>query len=219
MPAGILNGEELTADMFDEKRFRDKVEERDGHWFWTGATNNNNIGIACRLGGKGNVSARRASKAIYYGECWAARPLSPGCGEADCIHPDHLEYRTPKEIAMERLYRDCGPKLCPSDVEQIREEYVDGVGKVYEIADKYGISRDHASAILHNNIWRDPEYDAPTGQLGTRKLPLSIQEDLIQRNKAGESCDSLAEEFGVAQSTMWQFVHPERPRIRRKRKK
>jgi hypothetical protein len=70
--------------------------------------------------------------------------MVPTCGEPECINPEHLEPRLPKENSMETSLvgeAHSMTKLTDYEIEEMLREYKTGVYTVDELVERYGISR------------------------------------------------------------------------------
>lgn len=83
-------------------RFWEKIKPSDdGCWIWTACKDDN--GYPVYWYEKRNHRAYRVSYLMFVGSLFENMELTHKCKKLDCVNPDHLEQKTYKQIALERL--------------------------------------------------------------------------------------------------------------------
>jgi hypothetical protein len=150
----LSRGEIMRASEKLEEGIR---KDKDGHWFlgkWRIRPERKYPYMSI---GERVISAAKAAYDVYpekrkvpASEVYAKYKedhkmlMVPTCGEPECINPEHLEPRLPKEhSAKTALVGEAHPmtKLTDYEIEEMLREYKTGVYTVNELVERYGISR------------------------------------------------------------------------------
>ena len=129
-----------------------------GCWVWT--RNRTMVGYGrVYTGNKAHVLAHRYSWTKFRGPIPEGMFVCHRCDNPACVNPDHLFLGTPAENVRDaakkgRTARQQGEqhgmaKLSADDVLAIRSS--DAPGR--ELAEQYGISASHVSALRHRTFW------------------------------------------------------------------
>ena len=148
------------------ERFWPKVEKRDGHWWWTGATNEDGYGVF-GLGTRkeGTALAHRVSWFIEYG-FWPVGILRHDCDTPPCVWTEHLIDGTQAENVqdMAERGRSATPpvhwgeeanssRLKEAQVLEIKMLLATGDLTHRQIGGRYGVSRSTVSLIASGKSW------------------------------------------------------------------
>ena len=85
------------------------------------------------------------------------------CGNSQCVNPRHLEWKTPRANAFDRITHGSRFPLIPPDTDAdpirsaIRRRYADGDVTQQQLADEYGISQATVSRYLHGYVYSRDE--------------------------------------------------------------
>lgn len=131
--------------MSDDK-FWEKVVKGHGCWEYKGAINTSGYGWLSRR--RKQMSAHRWVWILVHGEIPRGMHVLHRCDNARCVNPDHLYLGTHTDNMLDRAdrRRTRRQKLTHADVAAIRAMRQAG-HTCQAIADKYGISNGHVSAV------------------------------------------------------------------------
>jgi hypothetical protein len=156
----------LTVTDTLAERFWAKVEKRDGHWWWTGATNPKGYGMF-GLGTRkdGTALAHRVARYLEYGT-WPVGILRHDCDTPPCVWTAHLIDGTNAENTQDMLQRGRGvppavhwgedansAKLKEPQVLEIKALLLGRLLTHREIAERYGVSRSLVGLINSGKSW------------------------------------------------------------------
>jgi hypothetical protein len=155
-------------------RFWAKVDRRgrEACWPWKGYVEKGNAGRISRGGrGRGTISASRLAWEIGNGPVPSGRQVIHECPHSWCVNPRHLFVGTAADrgAALVRKgnsrfgERHFNAKLTAAIVKQVRAALAaDARPSVTRVARRFGLSKEHVSAIWKFKIW---------GRVGGRVLP------------------------------------------------
>jgi hypothetical protein len=142
-----------------EARFWPKVAIGPGCWIWTGKVRKNGYG-AIQINGRGGY-AHRFSWELHFGAIPKGHSVCHTCDNPACVRPDHLFVGTTADNNSDMWRKDRGrhgehhpcSKLTAEDVREIRRLVAAGVRRS-EIADRFGITRNHLVKIASGRSWK-----------------------------------------------------------------
>lgn len=128
------------------------------------------------------------------------------CGNAHmgCVNPNHLEWKTRKQNAEDRLRhgnysnRKGQPRFKLNAEQAARILALKGHKTQIEIAEMFSVSRCTVSSIHCGRMWN-----------GTRIDRVFSEEEVIaiRRRRPGTTVMALAKEYGVKHSVMWRLCN------------
>ena len=134
-----------------------------GCWTWLGtrdAKGYGTMGISGRTWG-----AHRLSYALHNGDLPTGAYICHHCDNPPCVNPAHIYAGTPADNVRNMMSRDrhvalkgaaCGKSKFTIDViRAIRVDYATGLYRYADVAEKYGVSQGHISAIIRREVWKD----------------------------------------------------------------
>ena len=148
-----------THQEFIERRFWSKVEKSDGCWLWKAGVRRKEEGYGqFHLNGR-NVPAHRVALMLSGVILQERDIVAHHCDNPPCCNPAHLFVTTSAGNTADRHAkgrtasheRNGNAKLMDAEVTALRAEYAKGE-RVTRLAAKYGISRVHASRLVHNKM-------------------------------------------------------------------
>jgi len=152
---------------------------------------------------------------IVKGQTWYDRAWQPKGHEMEMV--------TEERRRLARMAFRPNAKLTMKQAKEIRQIYLGGQYTTREIAQKFSVDRTTVNCILHNQIWKDPDWDA-TG-LATvisvnrkRRKParLKLTQDIACRIRELRydqrlSVASVAVKVGLSMSVLKQFLSGKHP--------
>lgn len=149
-------------------RFWSKADTSGSCWMWTGGRDKDGYGRFAvsvgRFDGRQRQKHMRAHRLAYVlskGAIPTGKLVLHSCDQPGCVNPDHLRVGTQKQNRADAVARGRVPsgmlhhsaKLSRSDVIEIRKRRANGE-KLQELADSFGITFGHVSAICKRQSWR-----------------------------------------------------------------
>ena len=125
-----------------------------GCWDWIKSLTHNGYGRFAQSRNK-SVRAHRWSYEYFIGHIPEGLLVIHNCDNPKCVNPDHLRTGTQKDN-MRQMYgagRWPKQKLTPDDAVEIRRMYASGDYLQREIAEVYGVTQHHVSAIIKGRFW------------------------------------------------------------------
>lgn len=207
MPAGAENGELLDVSMFPPKvqsRFWAKVERRGPSecWPWVGAKSHTYGMFQVPSLGR-PTSAHRVAYVLECGSVPSGLVVRHRCATKVCVNPSHLLLGTQKDNMNDAMH-DLIRTLCKYDAADIRAKYASGE-EAEDLAAAYGVAPSHIRGIVRNQIWVDHSYK-PHPIRQKRALTMKQVAAAKRLHFGGETITALAEQYGVALSTMWEAI-------------
>lgn len=145
-----------------EQKLMKYVVLDNGCWQWTGGKDRDGYGVFGHHRRK-QVRAHRASYEFHVGPVSSDVFVCHKCDNPSCINPDHLFLGSPRDnthdmIAKGRKNTTVGDahgmaKLSHKDVVEIINSRKEGV-LLTVLAERYGVTFQHISAIALNKHWR-----------------------------------------------------------------
>lgn len=147
-----------------EERFWKQVRKTEGCWLWMASKDQDGYGIFNGVcGGVSCTRAHRFSYVLGTGEIpGKGLVIRHTCDNPSCVNPEHLVLGTSKENSQDMIsrgrhlagsarQREKIAKLTKDQVKYILEGKETGV----ELAQKFGVSKAHISAIRCRRTWKD----------------------------------------------------------------
>lgn len=137
-----------------QTRFWERVVKSPGCWDWTGPVKNGKYGHIY-VDGK-NISVHRYSFELNVGPIANNLFVLHKCDNTVCVNPEHLFLGTHNENMSDKVSKfrqPCGElhwnsRLSSAIIDDIRELYGMGIYLQKELAEKFGISKQHVSRII-----------------------------------------------------------------------
>lgn len=139
-----------------------KIVTEDGCWEWSGATDKDGYGVM-GIRRRGQFRVHRVSFSEYVGEIPIGLMVCHTCDNRKCFNPEHLFVGTAKDNTQDMLLKGRGfrpsgedhpnSKVTKKQVEEIKLLRSEGE-TLSSLADKYGVSFQHISAICRGICWR-----------------------------------------------------------------
>lgn len=126
-----------------------------GCWEWLGGYDDKGYGRGGKVAGE--RLAHRASFALVHGEIPAGHHIHHRCRNKACINPEHLEALEHSAHITMHAQGDWSD-LVWDDVREIRRVAGEGGTSIFELGDRYGLSKSQVHNIVTNVKWPDPEY-------------------------------------------------------------
>lgn len=155
--------------------------------------------------------------------CWAHRvmcelvngpPPSPlhetahscGRGHDGCVHPKHLDWKTPQENQLDRhLHGTTGKPPLKLNAEQVTEiRALKGIKSQAQIAKDFGVTPQYVGSIHRGEVWQDRPRNFG------RRISKSDRSVLVRRagemRKTNSTFDEVARVLNVSRGTARTFI-------------
>lgn len=138
------------------------------------------------------------------------------CDTPSCINPEHLwaGTRTQNLLDASKKGRTQGKshplsnaKLDWEQVREIRQKLAAGE-RMKDVAEAYSVGRKTIHDIKYHVTWKQEGEEVPIPRMGgclDRKMTFAQAQDVRERIKAGESLATIARDFGVSKSVIYDI--------------
>jgi len=214
-----------------EKRFWNRVQKTDTHWFWIGLTDRKGYGIISvkRDGKWRNGAAHRVSWELHRGPIPDGLYVLHDCpGGEDvhgCVNPDHLFLGTHQDnmkdaslkLQMAAGERNHFHKLTKEKVLEIQKLLAGGMMQK-DVAKVIGVCKATVQRINKSKTWKyligvNGEHhqksvrNQPVGEkCSYAKLTDAIVMEIIRLYASGVSDYKISQQFGVSRRGIWGIV-------------
>ena len=131
-----------------------------GCWGWTGGINKPSGYAVFRDRATAVSAAHRVAYQLFVGPIPKGMFVCHKCDNPGCVNPKHLFLGTHKDNQADKAKkkratgeRNGNAKLTPAKVLKIRKDYAAEKFNMYELADKYSVTRPLIGAIINRKIW------------------------------------------------------------------
>jgi hypothetical protein len=127
---------------------------------WVGARLPNGYGVYCtkllKVGPR--QYAHRIAYVLAHGPIPAGMFVCHHCDNPSCVEPTHLYLGTPKDNSNDaqrkgRMRGQFKPRLTADMVREMRATYATGTVTFFDLADRYGITFQHAHSVVRRRCW------------------------------------------------------------------
>ena len=155
------------TDFFERHASKIVILSECGCWIWTGASTIFGYGIVFdgRISPAGNHVPDGAHRVAYrekFGEIPNGKYVLHKCDVPSCVNPDHLFLGTQADNMKDKVAKGRSPRgenhpratVSNESVIKMRNEYARGGITIAELAEKYGIKRSTAQAIISGQSFK-----------------------------------------------------------------